>query len=134
MRKRFMVMGDSWGTGYVEGGPSEGGWLDVAGIDPGLRLAVNGSTAQNWASDFGSCFTAALCCAEAETADAVIVSLTGNDILQALGDGKVTDDEGHRISIHTSPCFSSSQASTASTTSGCCSTPTPGRAGGPTPP
>ena len=43
MHKRFMVMGDSWGTGYVEGGPDHGGWLDVVGIAPGLRLAVNGT-------------------------------------------------------------------------------------------
>ena len=97
MRKRFTVMGDSWGTGYVEGGPDHGGWLDVAGIEPALRLAVNGSTAQNWASDFGSHLTGALACADAKSADAVIASLTGNDILQALGDGKITDCEGHSI-------------------------------------
>jgi hypothetical protein len=65
------------------------GWPLMLGISDDMRQAVAGSTAAQWAADFDGRLTRA-----AQTpADAVILSLLGNDAFAALADGTVTPEE-----------------------------------------
>lgn len=84
---RVLVVGDSWASAVVAGGGED--WATLLGIPEELQQAVPGSTAAQWAADFEGRLTRA-----AQTpADAVVVSLVGNDFISAMGDNSVSEDE-----------------------------------------
>lgn len=84
-----LVVGDSWSSAVVAGEGDRVGWPLMLGIPDEMRQAVAGSTAAQWAGDFGGRMTRA---AQAQ-ADVVILSLLGNDAFAALSDGTVTPEE-----------------------------------------
>lgn len=88
--KRIAVVGDSWAAGYDDTFARDmGGWAAVLGIPDYLRMAVSGSTARQWASDFGGRLSAA--CAVQK--DCSVVFLGGNDLFRAMDDGKIEPNE-----------------------------------------
>lgn len=88
--KRIAVVGDSWAAGYDDTFARDmGGWAAVLGIPDYLRMAVSGSTARQWASDFGGRLSAA--CAVQK--DCTVVFLGGNDVFRAMDDGKIEPAE-----------------------------------------
>jgi lysophospholipase L1-like esterase len=85
----ILVIGDSWSSAVVAGEGDRAGWPLILGIPDDMRQAVSGSTAAQWAADFEGRLTKA-----AQTqADAVILSLLGNDAFAALADGVATPQE-----------------------------------------
>jgi len=86
---KLLVIGDSWSSAVVAGNDNHGGWPVLLGILADLRQAVAGSTAKQWAMDFEG----RLSKAAATDADVAILSLLGNDVFAALGDGIITPAE-----------------------------------------
>jgi lysophospholipase L1-like esterase len=88
--KRIAVVGDSWAAGYDDTFARDaGGWAAVLGVPDYLRMAVSGSTARQWASDFGGRLSDA--CAVQK--DCSVVFLGGNDLFRAMDDGKIDPSE-----------------------------------------
>jgi len=86
----ILVIGDSWASAIESDIGVDGvGWPAIMGIDPQYRLAVAGSTAVQWASDYSAWLTRAKAC----MTDTVVISLLGNDAIQALADGVLSGEE-----------------------------------------
>lgn len=90
--EKILVVGDSWASAVVAGDPEHLGWPSLLGIPPAMRQAVPGSTAAQWDADHKDMLSRAV----RTPSDVVIVSLLGNDALQAIADGSVTPDEVSR--------------------------------------
>jgi lysophospholipase L1-like esterase len=88
---KILVIGDSWGTGYVAETRTHEGWPFLMGIPEAQCLAVDGSTASQWASDTNGWLTRAK--EQADGADVVIMSLGGNDAFSAASDGIISKEE-----------------------------------------
>ena len=86
---RILVIGDSWASAIAGDTGINRGWPEIMNIDSDCRQAVAGSTAFQWASDFEGRLTRAK---DTQT-DTVIISLLGNDTIQALADGVITPAE-----------------------------------------
>ena len=89
---KTLIIGDSWGAGHNADNGLDDGWR---GFDC-RNLAVDGSTAQGWASNVAWLESAV---EAAKDADAVIVSLLGNDAFAAFADGRIDPSEiqeGHK--------------------------------------
>ena len=86
---RTLVIGDSWASAVEADTRRDAGWPEIIGIEMGLRQGIAGSTAAQWAADASGVLTRAT----NTVADAVIVSLLGNDARAAVSDGKVTAGE-----------------------------------------
>jgi len=79
----ILVVGDSYSAAREGDTGLDLGWPDVMGIDHAKRQAVSGSTAAQWAADFGGRLTQAL----NTPSDVLILSLLGNDAFAALAAG-----------------------------------------------
>jgi len=77
---RVLVIGDSY---------ADAEWVKLLGVIPKYAQAVSGSTARQWADNENEMLGRAVCTGS----PVVIISLMGNDGLQAMKDGKVTPDE-----------------------------------------
>jgi len=86
---RTLVIGDSWASAIEADTRRDAGWPEIMDIETGLRQGIAGSTAAQWAADASG----VLVRATDTVADAVIVSLLGNDARAAVSDGNVTADE-----------------------------------------
>jgi len=86
---RTLVIGDSWASAVEADTGNDAGWPEIMGVPRELRLGVSGSTAAQWAADHEGWLTRA----QQVEADAVIVSLMGNDGRHAMSDGRVTISE-----------------------------------------
>jgi lysophospholipase L1-like esterase len=86
---KTLVIGDSWASAIEADTGLDGGWPLMMGLAPEMRLGVSGSTAAQWAADKNGWLTMA----RQTEADAVMVSLLGNDARHAVSDGRVTADE-----------------------------------------
>lgn len=73
----LLVIGDSWASAYEADTDNQyAGWPEILGIPSERRQAVPGSTAAQWAADFDGRLTRAI----ATPAEAVFVSIGGNDV------------------------------------------------------
>lgn len=87
--RKIMIVGDSHAEGYLPHSKIRSNAIaEAVGAAPEMRLAVSGSTALDWARDIDDRLTRAE--AHAYGADAVLVSLLGNDLFAAASDGNVT--------------------------------------------
>lgn len=85
-----LVVGDSWASAFEADTKTEnGGWPEIMNVPGELRRGVSGSTAKQWAGNHENWLTEA----QIADADAVIISLMGNDARHALADGVVTPEE-----------------------------------------
>ena len=104
---RYIDLGDSWNAGYDDRKAADtGGWLALLpgpGVRPGFvpvkHMSVSGSSAAQWAMDFGGRLSDAA--ARAGDTDVYFVSLLGNDAFAALrpdspGGPLVTPEERER--------------------------------------
>jgi hypothetical protein len=82
----ILVIGDSWSSAIESDTGNNAGWPSILGIDPNLRQAVAGSTAQQWANDFDGRLSRAI----NTPANNVIMSLMGNDILGIVQSGSLS--------------------------------------------
>ena len=90
MRVSILVIGDSWASAQV-GGTNiiNGGWPLILDIPGSRRQAISGTTAQQWNANHNGMLQRAM----STEAGVSIISLMGNDLLQALSDGTITDAE-----------------------------------------
>ena len=73
----LLVIGDSWASAHEADTDNQyAGWPEILGVQPDRRQAVAGSTAAQWAADFDGRLTRAI----ATPAEAVFVSIGGNDV------------------------------------------------------
>jgi hypothetical protein len=84
-----LVVGDSWARAREGDTKEDKGWPYYMGIREEFRQGVNGSTAEQWASNKDGMLSKAA----GTQADIVILSLLGNDARAALADGKVSPEE-----------------------------------------
>jgi hypothetical protein len=83
-----LFVGDSWGAGHNATDGADNGWVGIP--FEVVNLAIDGSTAQQWAADANGWLTRAA----NQSADVVVISLLGNDAFVAFtNDGQVTADE-----------------------------------------
>ena len=94
--KRLTCLGDSWMAGWLDADKRDhGGWpalLNKASFSV-VNLAVSGSTAEQWASDFNGNLTRA---AASIPTDVFCVSLMGNDAFAAM---LPESDGGKRVTL-----------------------------------
>jgi len=83
---KTLVLGDSWASAIEADTGRDAGWPEIMGIPSDMRQAVAGSTAAEWAADKDGRLTRAI----NTEADAVIISLMGNDGRHAMSDGVLT--------------------------------------------
>lgn len=73
----LLVIGDSWASAHeADTDNPNAGWPEILGVPPERRQAVAGSTASQWAGDFDNRLTRAI----QTPAEAVFVSIGGNDV------------------------------------------------------
>ncbi|MDZ7752209.1 MAG: SGNH/GDSL hydrolase family protein [Gammaproteobacteria bacterium] len=84
----ILVIGDSWAAAREADTGRDAGWPALMGIAAGHRQGLSGSTAAQWAGDEGGVLTRA----RRTSAEAVVVSLLGNDARIAVLEGRVTAD------------------------------------------
>lgn len=78
----LLVIGDSWASAHEADTENQyAGWPEILAVDPTRRQAVAGSTAAQWVADFEGRLTWAL---DTE-ADAVFISVGGNDVGELRG-------------------------------------------------
>jgi hypothetical protein len=82
--KRVVLLGDS----YVDAL-----WPELLGVPKRFRQGIAGSLAHEWARDVGGRLSRAV----AAPCNKMIISLGGNDVMQAMLDGEITDQEIERI-------------------------------------
>ena len=81
------TIGDSIAAGYIDGGTdTDKPWPELAGIPKQNRLAVSGTTAEQWAHDWRGMLTEA----KAHPARVVLCTLMGNDFIAAAQDGHIS--------------------------------------------
>lgn len=92
MKHNVLIIGDSHAKGFLPHTRVDSDAIAVALGTPGeLRQAVSGSTAQEWACNKDTRLVDAQISAGA--AEAVLISLGGNDLFKAAADGIVDDAE-----------------------------------------
>ncbi len=84
---KILTIGDSWMVEVNGGGDP---WPVLLGVPDGLRQGIRGTTALDWADDHDGILTRAV----NTPADAVVISLGGNDLRAALKDGHLS---GHEV-------------------------------------
>ena len=86
----ILVIGDSWASAIEsDSGQDRKGWPEILGIPQEMRQAVAGTTAYDWATDHNGMLSKA----RNTPADAIVISLMGNDALLAIADGNVDVSE-----------------------------------------
>lgn len=75
-----LVIGDSWASARESDTGLDAGWPELLAVDPACRQGVSGATALQWATDHEGWLSRA----RGTPADAVVVSLFGNDARLAL--------------------------------------------------
>jgi lysophospholipase L1-like esterase len=86
---KILIIGDSWASAYVAtetGDIDRDGWPKLLGIPDEMRQGIAGSTAAQWAADFGGNLTRAI----QTEADVVIISLLGNDAFAVINSGQTS--------------------------------------------
>ncbi len=77
---KVLVIGDSWASAREADTGMDAGWPHLLSVAPSHRQGVSGATAMQWATDHEGWLSRA----RHTSADAVIVSLLGNDARLAL--------------------------------------------------
>lgn len=97
--RKILIVGDSHAKGFLPHSKIDS---DAIGIRLGspaeMRIAISGSTAEQWASDFNMRLTLAQLAAQ--DAEATLISLGGNDLFKAAQDGHVEDAEIAALCCH----------------------------------
>lgn len=85
----IVLFGDSYPAGRIPHTQTDGAFASALGLPLFSDLAESGSTAQQWAADFGGRLSAVV----SSSADVAVGSLGGNDAFAAIADGVITDLE-----------------------------------------
>lgn len=83
---KVLVIGDSWASAREADTGNDAGWPHLLPVAPSHRQGISGTTAMQWAADHEGWLSRA----RRTPADAVIVSLLGNDARLVLGNQGMT--------------------------------------------
>ncbi|HPS07328.1 MAG TPA: SGNH/GDSL hydrolase family protein [Kiritimatiellia bacterium] len=90
--RRIMILGDSHAKGFLPHTRVDSDAIaERAGTPEELRMAVSGSTAEEWALNSGGRMERAVLAAA--SCDAALISLGGNDLFKIARDGNIEDAE-----------------------------------------